>query len=116
MKFPTPYHEALHWIQLNPGTGSSAGLAKLVLSLWNSEAAFSFRECMSNLDQDRSELALRMAIHFVRHGEDMALVEVGHAVCELMPRLWELGSAGDRAKWTLQREWDRLEEKHELDI
>lgn len=118
MTLPTPYHEALHWIQRHPGTSSTVALAKLVLSLWNSEAAFSFRECVSSLDLDRSELALRMAIHFVRNGEDRALQEVGDAVYQLMPHLWEVGCAGDRAKWKLQQEWKyrRDRDDHELDM
>jgi len=37
MSGPTPYQVALNWIEKNPGTGGAAGLAKLVLSLWNSE-------------------------------------------------------------------------------
>lgn len=101
----TPYDEALHWIQQHPGTGSAVNLGKLVLSLWNSEAAFSFRECASGLDQERTELALRIVTHFVRHGEDKDLVDVGHTINELMPRLWELGSAGDKAKWELRQRW-----------
>lgn len=103
----TPYHEALRWIQQHPGTGSASSLGKLVLSLWNSEAAFSFRECVSGLDQELTGLALRIVTHFVRHGEDKALVDVGHAICELMPRLWELGNAGDLAKWELRQHWDK---------
>lgn len=102
----TAYHEALHWIQQHPGTGSASNLGKLVLSLWNSEAAFSFRECVSGLDQERTDLALRIVTHFVHHGEDKALVDVGHAIFDLMPRLWELGSAGDQAKWELRKRWD----------
>ena len=41
----TPYQEAVELIDRHPGTGSSTGLAKLILSLWNEECAYSFREC-----------------------------------------------------------------------
>ena len=45
----TPYAEALQWIKLHLGTGSSLGLAKLVLSLWNDSCGFSYRECVRSI-------------------------------------------------------------------
>ncbi|ARJ66149.1 hypothetical protein WV31_10980 [Magnetospirillum sp. ME-1] len=101
----TPYAEALHWIKAKPGTGSAETLAKLVLSIWNSDCAFSFRECIANLDPERTALAVRVAAHFAEVGEDDELVEIGHAVCALYPRLWDLGEAADEAKTALRRRW-----------
>lgn len=105
-----PYREALEWIQRHPGTGSSVSMAKLILSLWNTDCGFSFRECVGNLDDDLARLALRMVQHFAQHGEDSELVEVGHLICERFPRLWDAGMAMSRARAELHREWDRADE------
>ena len=101
----SPYREALTWIEKHPGTGGSNSLAKLVLSLWNGDCAFSFRECVSNLDEPRTALALRMVAHFAERGEDSDLVAVGRRVCDLCPRLWDLGEAASRAKAETERNW-----------
>lgn len=107
-----PYQEALTWIHKNPGTGSATSLAKLLLSLWNSECGFSFRECVSNLDTNLTKLAVRMVSHFAEHGEDQELVAVGYKVCDAYPRLWELTEAinsatrDQREKWAIQDKVD----------
>jgi hypothetical protein len=103
----SPYHEALAWIRKHPGTGSAASLAKLILSLWNWECCFSFRECIHNLDDERTALALRLVAHFAAEGEDPDLVAVGHEVCREYPRLWKLGQAADQAKQALRAAWDK---------
>jgi hypothetical protein len=103
----SPYKEALSWIQRHPGTGGANSLAKLILSLWNDECGFSFRECIHNLDEDRTALAVRMVSHFATHGEDSELVEIGHEVCGDYPRLWDLGQAADQAKNRLRGEWEK---------
>jgi hypothetical protein len=63
---------------------------KLILSLWNQSNAFSLRECVDNLDGERIQLALRVAIHFANYGEDRELVEIGYQASERYPRLWSL--------------------------
>ena len=108
----SPYQEAVGWIQRHPGTGSANSLAKLVLSLWNDECAFSFRECISNLDEDRTRLALRLVTHFAARGEDQELVAAGHEVCRAYPRLWDLGQAADTAKRQLQARWHKEDARH----
>jgi SLT domain-containing protein len=102
-----PYEPAVEWIQRHNGTGSAAGLAKLILSLWNDDAAFSFRECTRNLDDIRSALALNIIKHFLGHGEDLFLVDAGKQVYGLYPHLWEKGYAGSEGK----REWERQRER-----
>ena len=94
----SPYQEALAWIDRHPGTGSTISLVKLVLSLWNAERGFSFRECIHSLDEDRTALALRMVTHFAARGEDSELVAAGHQLCRDYPHLWEIAEAGDAAK------------------
>ena len=103
----TPYGEAFAWIDEHPGTGSALGLSKLILSLWNDECCFSYRECVTSLDAVRSALALRVIVHFEAVGEDQELVDIGHAVCDRYPRLWEQGQAACQARNALQDEWRR---------
>ena len=103
----SPYRDALTWIRKHPGTGSATSLAKLVLSLWNAECGFSFRECIHNVDEVRIALALRMVTHFAAAGEDADLVAAGHEVCRDYPRLWDLGQAGDQAKHALRASWEK---------
>lgn len=55
-----PYREALLWTQQHPGTGSANSMAKLILSLWNEDCGYSFRECIGNLDGNLTRLAVRM--------------------------------------------------------
>lgn len=107
MAGPTPYQVALNWIEQNPGTGGAAGLAKLVLSLWNSDCSYSFRECIRSLDDDLTALSVRLIEHFAEHGEDEELVRTGYRVHELYPRLWEAGQAMQEARNLLEREWER---------
>jgi len=101
----SPYRQAWRWIQDNPGTGSARNLAKLLLSLWNDDNAFSFRECIDSLDDERRQLALQMTAHFARHGEDRELVDLGYQVVETYPRLWEAGQAACKAKRALYAQW-----------
>ena len=107
----TPYQEAVELIDRHPGTGSSTGLAKLLLSLWNADCAFSFRECVSSFDADRSDLALRIVRHFLTHGEDVGLLRAGEHVLKARTDLWDLGLTGTTAKTELQQEW--LEENQQ---
>jgi hypothetical protein len=106
-----PYREALQWIERNPGSGSANGLAKLVLSLWNDDCGYSFRECIGNLDDKLTSLALRMVQHFSQHGEDSELVDVGHIICERFPRLWESSMAMSEARNELRSKWQRSDEE-----
>lgn len=110
----SPYKEALVWINQHPGTGSSSSMAKLVLSFWNQDCAFTFRECIGNLDDNLTRMAMRMASHFAAHGEDEDLVEVGHEICERFPRLWEAGQAMTNTRNELRRQWDREDEAQRL--
>lgn len=107
----TPYQEAQQWISKHPGTGSAASLAKLILSLWNSDCGFSFRECVGNLDGNLTGLALRMVAHFAECGEDQELVSVGHQIVEKYPRLWEMSHSMASARNTKREEWRRIDEE-----
>ena len=90
----------------HPATGSSTGLAKLILSLWNPDCAFSFRECVGSFDATRDDLAWRIMTHFLAHGEDEDLCRAGEHVHKTNPRLWERGQAAAHAKATLRQQWE----------
>ena len=100
-----PYDEAVGWIDRHPTTGSATRLAKLLLSLWNADVKFSFRECVDSLDETRTDLAVRMVAHFARHGEDADLQAAGVRVCRDHPQLWELGNARSDAQAALRQIW-----------
>lgn len=113
MSGQSPYARALKFIEQHPGCGSTRSLAKLLLSLWNGDAAFSFRECIDNLDDQRTTLALACVTYFAANGEDGELVAVGYRVHELYPRLWDLGYAATEAKQALRAKWDAEREREE---
>lgn len=94
----SPYHEALEWIEEHRGAGSASRLARLILSLWNSEACFSFRECIDSLDAARTDIAIRCVTKFATEGETDELVRVGYRIHALFPLLWDIGQAGTEAK------------------
>lgn len=96
---PSPYHEALYMIELHPGTGSAASLAKLILSLYNRICSYSYAECIGNLDSRNIDLALRVVTHFTQHGEDDALREIGQALASTTYKhLWGMGEAMAKAR------------------
>lgn len=105
------YQEAFDWITKYPGTGSCYGLAKLMLSLYNGrDFPFAFADCVRALDDERSDIAGRMAMEYAAHGETQELRILGKNVHDLYPHFWELGAAANdamddlRAKWTRERE------------
>jgi hypothetical protein len=93
-----PYSQALKWIEENPGCGSTIGLGKLILSLWNPDMAYSLRECTQALDEDLRNLALKIISYFLQNGEDRDLYAAGERVYALYPLLWAQGIAGYHAK------------------
>ena len=111
----SPYQEALEFIRQNPGCGSTMGMSKLILSLWNSDCCFSYRECISQFDNSRLRLAQRIMSEFNVNGETQELCDIGHRVHELYPRLWDLGQAGTDAKDALNRRWREEREARERD-
>lgn len=111
-----PYAEALAVIERHPGTSGAAGLAKLVLSLYNNWCGFSFRECVDCLDSANTGLALKLVSHYAAHGETEALREVGQKLAtELYQRLWEAGVTIRAARDALEAKWEREAEQAEHD-
>ena len=93
-----PYTAALAIIKRHYTSGGSVALAKFVLSLYNDENCFAFRECIAPLDSNNIVLCLEMARYFAIHGEDEELREVGREICKLYPRLLDIGMAGHDTK------------------
>jgi hypothetical protein len=110
----TPYFEALTFIRQHPGTGGTLGLSKLLLSLWNDECGYSYRECVHALDSHNSELAISIIRHFNAVGEDRELIEIGHEIIRTYPRLWDITEAQIEARRALEDRWkQQLEEEAE---
>lgn len=109
----TPYQEAMDWIRRNPGSGSSTGLAKLILSLYNPVYPFGIGECLHTFDEARIDLATRMVRHYTELGEDDELRRVGFEIYQTWPRLVELADAAIDAKAKVRNRW-RVEEKARL--
>jgi hypothetical protein len=104
-KIMTPYFKALTWIRQHPGCGACMGLCKLLLSLWNDECGYSYRECTRQLDSELSELALQIIQYWHQVGEDRELVEIGHEIIRTYPRLWDITEAQNEARYTLECKW-----------
>lgn len=110
------YDEALQFIKQNPGTGGAGSLAKLVLSLYNDLCGFSFAECVGNLDDRLTQIALRMVQDYAAHGETADLLAAGKMIADdLYPRLWEMGLAMRDARQATREKWQADERKAELD-
>ncbi|MCC8799100.1 hypothetical protein [Xanthomonas euvesicatoria] len=102
----SPYQAALRFIQHNSGTGAAGSLAKLMLSLWNSQCAFAVSECLGNLDRQNTRIALDAIEKYARDGETEELSKICRQIHETYPRYWELGAAATKAKSDLRARWE----------
>lgn len=101
------YEEALRWIKQNRGTGGAGSLAKMVLSLYNSDCGFAFSECIGNLDDNLRELCVKMCAEYSRVGETEELRRVGHELAnDLYPILWKHGQAMSDSRQELEKQLD----------
>jgi len=101
----TPYQEAMLLIRRHPESDDALGLAKLVLSLWNAEYSFAFRECITGLDDLPTAIAVRVVGQFARLGEDLELQEIGAELCEMYPRMGDAATACSQVRAELERKW-----------
>lgn len=81
MQNTPPKYEAYRlieeWCAKNPGTGSTLGLMRLVLSLYNGRAfSFSIPVCIWNLDGARLEWAKAIILDYFERGETDELLEL----------------------------------------
>lgn len=112
----TAYDEALQFIKQNPGTGGAGSLAKLVLSLYNDACGYSFAECVGNLDNRLTGIALRMVQDYAMRGETDDLRTAGKIIADdLYPRLWEMSLAMRDARAATRAKWEAEERQAELD-
>lgn len=112
----TPYDQALQFIKQNPGTSGASGLAKLLLSLYNDMCGYSFAECVGNLDDRLTSVALRMVKDYAERGETEDLRAAGKIIADdLYPRLWEMSLAMRDAREAIRAKWETAERKAELD-
>lgn len=107
MSSVSPYDEALKIIKQHPGTGGAGSLAKLVLSLYNDLCGYSFAECVGNLDNELTNLALRLVTDYAVRGETEDLRAAGKVLVEEYPGLWELGLAMRDARQATRERWER---------
>lgn len=101
----SPYAEAWEWIERHTGTPSGRGFVKLLLSLFDRTNAFSFAECIDDMDEEGTELALRVVMHFATFGVDRELAEIGMQAVVTYPQLAQLGQIACDAQRALLAEW-----------
>lgn len=105
-----PFAEALQFIQTNKGTSSATGMAKLILSIYNSNHSFGIADCLQSFDKNRLELAMRMINHYGMAGEDADLLNAGREIYNSHPNLIELSNAASDAKSEVRDKWRREQE------
>lgn len=103
----SPYREALAWIVQAPDSDGARGLAKLILSLANTQCPFSLADCLGSITGPQIRLAMRVANHYAENDGDEDLQVVALEVCRLFPRLVALGHAMTEAARQLARVWLR---------
>jgi hypothetical protein len=102
---PTPYAQALAYMQANPTTSAAIALAKGILSLYNPTHAFSAGEVLRPLDARNTEVALAMFGSYGKHGESEGLLDAGRWVVAHYPELIELSDAMRKARAACREAW-----------
>lgn len=92
----TPFDEATDFIR-NFDYSAATGLAKLVLSIAEPDAAFSVRECTTHLDSERMNIACRLIEYFRQHGHDQHVTANAWEIRQIYPGLFEMGIAASKA-------------------
>lgn len=98
----TPFDEATEFIR-SFDCSSADTMAKLVLSIAESDAAFGFRECVTRFDSERMDLACRLVEYFREHGHDQNITENAWEIRQMYPGLYEMGIVASKAG---QRHYD----------
>lgn len=104
------YQESLSFVKNNRGSSSAIGMAKLILSLYNDNNAFSLSECVKNFDRERLNLASLMIGDYFANGETSELINAAHEIFEFSPDLKELADAASDAKSEVRAKWRREKE------
>lgn len=102
------YAEAADFVERNLTSGGSYRMAKLLLSLWNTDVClFNAGDALRGLDRHGKEIGLAMLNHYAENGETDELVAAGHRIHLVYPHLWELGQAAQKAMAALRDQWER---------
>lgn len=106
-----PYLAALDLVKKHWGTSGQGALAKAILSLYNSDHAFSIGEVLGPLDEQYTSVVIAMVQEYAKHGETGELRQAGEYVYENFPRLVELSQAMYEARSRVRQAWDREREE-----
>lgn len=106
-----PYLIALDLVKQHSGTSGQGALAKCILSLYNSEHAFSIGDVLGPLDERYTKVVLDMIVAYARHGETEELRLAGRWVFENFEGLVELSEAMAQARAKVRIEWERQREE-----
>lgn len=110
LKNENPYLAGLELVKIHSGTSGQVALAKCILSLYNSNHAFSIGEILGPLDSRYTKVVLDMVAAYADHGETAELRQAGEYVYGAFPRLVELSGAMYDARCALRRRWEEEEE------
>lgn len=109
-----PYAAAIAKLSYLHGTNTEARIAKLILSLYNSDFyQFSVGESLTGLDCDNTVIALAMISHYAKHGETQELRAAGEYCTANYPHLKELAAASSDAMSEVRQKWRREREAEE---
>jgi hypothetical protein len=105
------YLAALELVKQHSGTSGQGALAKCILSLYNSNHAFSIGEILGPLDSRYTSVVLGLVTEYARHGETAELCKAGGWVYNNFPDLLELSRAMSNARSEVRQEWERQREE-----
>ena len=106
-----PYMVGLKMVRENIGTSGQIALAKCILSLYNSDHAFSISEIVSPLDFKYTGIVVAMLSAYIKKGETEELRIAGKWVYDHFPHLVELSNAMTEARGSVRLKWDRHHEE-----
>ena len=110
LKNENPYLAGLELVKIHSGTSGQVALAKCILSLYNSNHAFSIGEILGPLDSRYTKVVLDMVAAYADRGETAELRQAGEYVYSAFPRLVEMSEAMYNARNGVRRRWEEEEE------
>lgn len=110
MTTPNPYTSALEMVKQHAGTSGQTGLAKCILSLYNSNHAFSIGDILGSLDERYTHAVLALVTEYAYHGETADLRRAGEWCYDNFPGLIELSCAMSNARSEVRQKWEEERE------
>jgi len=105
------YLEALDLVKQYNGTSGQVALAKCILSLYNSQHAFSIGEILGPLDTRYTTMVLALVNEYAKHGETAELRTAGEWCYENFDGLVELSRSMSEARAEVRQRWERKREE-----